>query len=371
MTLNIRENEPLARYTTLKIGGTARYFVVVVSIDELKEAVLFARKKALPLFVLGGGSNMLIADGEIDALVIKMEIQGVKWIFPGFSIFNFQFSKSKDRVAVVGAGESWDAFVAETVEKGLWGLENLSGIPGTVGASPVQNIGAYGVEVKDSILWVEVFDVRTGKLVKLSNEECGFSYRDSIFKQEKGRSLIVLNVAFALQKNGIPRLEYKDIKENFKLQIESVKQEKAVEQITIQEIRKAVLEIRAGKFPDLAVYGTAGSFFKNPIISQEKFDELKKKFPGLPGFKAHGTGENETNTKPPRKVKVPLAWILDHICGMKGYSKGNVALFERQPIVVVNTGHATAEEITAFTNSVMRCVKEKTGIDVDCEVQKI
>lgn len=374
---------PLKELTTMKIGGIARYFVVVSSEEELMQALDFAQEKQISTVVLGGGSNMLIADGEINKLFIKVEIRGVEWDIhgsetersqPQYHASGYGAQHGSDTEVVVGAGENWDAFVAETVNKGLWGLENLSGIPGTVGAAPIQNIGAYGVEIKDTLLWVDVFDVRTGEVVRLSNKECKFSYRDSIFKQEKGEAFIVLRVAFELQKNGGPRLEYKDMQERFKKYDVGVKNEdihKKKITLTPQDIRKEVLDIRAGKFPDLSKVGTAGSFFKNPIITKEKFDELKTKFPRLPGFEVHKTGQNETNTESKRKVKVSLAWILDNVCELKGYSKGDVSLFERQPIVLVNFGNATSEEVLNFSEHIKRCVKEKTEIEIEFEVQRI
>jgi UDP-N-acetylmuramate dehydrogenase len=285
-------------------------------------------------------------------VVIKNEIRGSEWGAEN------QFPKEKDAVLVtVGAGESWDALVAESVRRGLWGIENLSGIPGTVGAAPIQNIGAYGVELQDVLQWVEALDAKTGKLRCLSNRECFFGYRDSIFKTPKGKDLIITRVALRLSKNGKPHLEYKDLREKFPIPNSQF----PIQNLTPTDIRKAVLEIRSRKFPDLREYGTAGSFFKNPIISQRQFDTLKKRYPDLPGFELRMKDEG-------LRMKIPLAWILDHICGLKGFKKGAVTLFERQPIVLTAMPGATAEEIKKFAEEVIRRVHAKTGIAVEYEV---
>ena len=202
--MRIREYISLKALTTLNIGGTARYFVSVGSVENLRKAVLFVRKKKLPLVVLGGGSNVLVTDGEIDALVVKIEIKDVLW--------RANNGRADSVLVISGAGENWDALVASAVKKRLWGIENLSGIPGTVGAAPVQNIGAYGAELKDTLEWVEVLDAKNGKLRTLSNKECGFGYRDSVFKRPGGKRFIVIRVALRLKRRGVPNLEYKDLK---------------------------------------------------------------------------------------------------------------------------------------------------------------
>ncbi len=392
MVLRIQEHISLKEFTTMKIGGTARYFAVVTSTIELQEAITVARKKEVPFVVLGGGSNTLIANGEMNALVMKVETKGVEWKEASqFSIFNFHFSRNKSVLVIAGAGEIWDGLVAEAVERGLWGIENLSGIPGSVGAAPIQNIGAYGTEVKETIEWVEVFDTKTGELKKLSNKECGFEYRDSIFKRPEGKGLIVTRVAFRLQKKGAPNVEYKDLKnyfaeshspfskgstpsseEGFKssgLQPSPLGKEELSP--TLSRIRKAVLEIRSKKFPDLREFGTAGSFFKNPIIPEEQFNELKKKFPNLPGFLVSSSNFQLKTSNLKLFIKVPLAWVLDNICGLKGFEKGNIKLFEKQPIVLVQNGLATSEEVEAFAKEIISQVKTKTGIEIEWEVQKI
>ncbi len=337
--MTIQEHISLKELTTLNIGGTARYFCVIDSVEELKETVLFAKKKHLPFFVLGGGSNLLISEGEIKAVIIKNEIKGVEWREEGESV-----------VVTAAAGESWDALVEEAVGRGLWGIENLSGIPGTVGAAPVQNIGAYGAELADTLELVDVFDTTTGAARTLTASDCASGYRESIFKRPEGKHYIITCVALRLQKNGAPNLAYKDLAKYFA---------EAKTTPTLAEIQCAVLAIRARKFPDLALFGTAGSFFKNPIIPRRQFNELKKKFPELPGFPL---GE---------EMKIPLAWILDNLCKMKGARTGAIGLFPNQPIVLVNFGGASAAEVSAFAHEVSQCVKEKTGIAIEWEVQHL
>src|SRR3989344_7365215 len=200
----IEENVPLAPLTTFFIGGPARYFARVTTVEELKQSLDYARDKSLATLVLGGGSNVLVSDAGFDGLVIKIEMMGVDPV------------KSSDDhgagkvLLIAGAGESWDALVERAIQSGVWGIENLSGIPGTVGAAPMQNIGAYGAEVKDTLAWVEAFDTQSGAVIRLQNTECSFGYRTSRFKKEPGR-FIILRAAFKLNKNGAPNTSYKDL----------------------------------------------------------------------------------------------------------------------------------------------------------------
>ncbi len=337
--MEIQKKVPLKPFTTFKIGGEARFFCRVKNTDELLEALIFARKEKVPFLILGSGSNILLSDDGFPGLVIKMEITGIKYQ-----------KKEKSVEVSVGAGENWDAFVAETVEKNLHGLENLSGIPGTVGAAPVQNIGAYGVEVKDFISWVEVFDTKELKTRHLSKEQCEFEYRSSIFKTPKGKHFAITRVGFLLHTKPNLKLHYRDVAEHFN--------RKNIAKPSIYEVREAILFIRSGKFPDLNVVGTAGSFFKNPILSKKRFDALIKMYPDMPFFpESYG------------RVKVPLGWILEHVVGVKGKREGDVASFEKQALVLVNFGNARSHEVYNFARNIEREVKEKTGIDVEWEVQ--
>lgn len=303
MSIKILENVSLKKYTTFQTGGTARFFCEVNTVEELKQAISVYKK----FFLLGGGSNILI--GDYDGLVIKMNIDN--------------------------AGRNWDDFVFETIEHGKYGLENLSYIPGTVGAAPVQNIGAYGVEVGDRIEKVYTINSKTLEERIFSNKECEFSYRNSIFKKEK--EWIITNVEFNFTNK--VNTNYKGL-ENLK---------------TPQEIRDAVIKIRKEKLPDWHVLGTAGSFFKNPIVPIGSVN-----YPNLPKYPYSDTHE-----------KISLAWILDKICGLKGYRDGNVGLYQNQALVIVNYGGATAKEVDDFAKKIENKVKEITVLDIEREVENI
>ncbi len=333
--MTIQENIPLAEHTTFKIGGPARFFCRVSDEDELIKAVRFATEKKIDFFVLGGGSNLLISDNGFGGLVIKNEIKGIKYV--------------DDRV-IASAGEMWDDLVAWSVEKGLYGLENLSAIPGTVGASPVQNIGAYGVEVSNTIESVRVFDAVRAEFIDLSNVDCTFGYRDSIFKHQKNR-YIVTRVVFKLNKAGGINTSYKELADYFKTK-------KPGSIPSLAEVRQAVIDIRWGKLPDWKLWGTAGSFFKNPIVSIQQCIELRQKYPDLPSF------PDKDGT-----VKIPLGWILDKVCNLKGLCMGNACVYENQALVVVTKPGSSADEVVRLTNEIRKVVREKTSLEIEAEVE--
>jgi len=334
----ILRNISLAPYTTFHIGGPARFFCVATNETDIVEAIRYAREQDVPFFTLGGGSNLLISDRGYAGLVIKNEIAGI------------DFEEQEQSVLVrVGAGFVWDSLVLRTVRRGLYGLENLSNIPGTVGAAPVQNIGAYGVEVGNCIDSVRAFDTRAMKFVDLTNEQCRFEYRDSYFKKHKGRHVIT-RVTFRLSKKSSVKIGYKDLTEYF-----AVKQ---ITQPSLSEVRRAVVTIRRRKLPNWKTWGTAGSFFKNPVISQAQYDRLKKANPELPGFPTDDG-----------RIKVQLGWILDKLCKARGLQIGNVGTFEKQALVVVAKPGANAEEVVAFTTELMNSVKQETGITIKAEVE--
>jgi len=337
--MNIQEYVPLAKYTTFKIGGPARYFCAAKSEDDILEAVRFAKEKKIPVMVIGGGSNLLVSDAGFNGLIIRCGIKGIE----------FKDAGKRSVLIEAGAGEDWEDLVAQAVERGLYGVENLSAIPGTVGASPVQNIGAYGFDVSGSIDMVRALDTKTMKFVKFSNSECNFSYRNSRFKHEKGR-YIVSKVTYRLAKEGKADASYKDLVEYFG--------KRKIADPTLKQVRQAVIEVRKAKLPDWRSWGTAGSFFKNPLIDAEHFKRLKREYPEIPGFpEADG------------RIKVPLGWIIDKVCNSKGLTIGNVSTYEKQALVVVAKPGATATEVIGFANEIMRRVKEKTGIQVEAEVE--
>jgi len=325
----IEENVPLRSMTTFFIGGPARFFCRVTNVAELQQSLDYARDQNLATLILGGGSNVLISDEGFDGLIIKIEMVGVE--------------RTGDTL-IAEAGESWDRLVERAVADGLWGIENLSGIPGTVGAAPVQNIGAYGSEIKNTLAWVDAFDTHSGAVTRLSNAECAFCYRTSKFKKESGRFVIV-RAAFALDKNGVPNASYKDLAE--------------IPRFNLGEIRKKVLEVRAGKFPDLKKEGTAGSFFLNPVVSEQKAAELLVGYPDMPHFKA----ENG--------VKVSLAWLLDHALSIKGLSVGGARLFERQPLVISASRTARSRDVAELARKIADLVRDKLKITIEPEVKII
>lgn len=337
--MKLQKDVPLRGYTTLGVGGTASNFVSVATLTELEAVVVFAHKHALKIHVLGGGSNVLISDATITGLVIHMKIKGIQTTVQGDSV-----------TLTVAAGESFDDVVLYAVTHGWWGLENLSHIPGTVGATPIQNVGAYGVEVANIISEVRVFNYATQSYQTFKTAECLFSYRSSVFKNDIEKKHIIVSVTFTLSTIPKRELGYKDIAKQFLDTPEP----------SLADIRKAVITIRSKKFPNWHEIGTAGSFFKNPTIPETVFNTLKSEYPNLPGFQTHN-----------RMVKISLAWILDHVLSIKGYQKGFVATYEAQPLVLVAHTGATASEIEQFADELVEKVKNKIGITIEWEVTKI
>lgn len=334
--MQVREHESLKKYTTFRVSGDARYFFDVSSPEELQKAFQFIKTNNLPFFILGEGSNTLFKDGFFGA-VVKISILGVKFI------------EGKDIVcAEVGAGEGWDLFVEQVVLKNLWGVENLSFIPGSVGAAPIQNIGAYGAEAKGVIQSVEIFDTKTLTVRTLLSHECEFVYRGSIFKTEEGRDWVVTKVIFTLKKEGQPNLSYKDTAEYFK---------SGKNQPTLQNVRKAIIEIRSRKLPNVKDIGTAGSFFKNPVVSKQKYEELQSRYPEVPGVLVDDS-----------HIKIPAGWLFDHIGHFKGLREGNVGVWEKQALVLVNFGEASGEEIISLAKKMQKKIKDETGIELEPEV---
>ena len=292
-----------------------------------------------PVFVIGGGSNLLFT-GDFPGTVLHSNIEFIKYVDVGL-----------DEVPVmVGAGVVWDHFVAETCRHGLWGAENLSLIPGEVGAAAVQNIGAYGVEVKDLISGVVCFDLQERRKVKFTREECRYGYRDSLFKQPetKGR-YVITSVLFRLTRKHSPRLEYKGVQEALA----------GCDPLTPQAVRDAIIRIRQQKLPDPEELGSAGSFFKNPVVSREDFARISP------------DGSAPHFDLPDGTVKVPAAWMIDQ-CGFKGATEGGAAVYEKQPLVLVNaSGQASPQEVLALEQRIINGVRERFGVTLHPEVEHI
>ncbi len=338
--LKILENIPLAPLTTLKIGGAARLFVEAKSEDEVVEAFNIADQNNLEIFIIGGGSNVLIADAGFDGLVIQIGLKGLK---------TSKISHEKFLVTAQ-AGEDWDEFVRFCVEQNLAGVECLSGIPGFTGGTPVQNVGAYGQEVSETIKKVRAFDRKSKQILELSNADCKFAYRTSIFNTTDRDRFIVLSVDFELTGNGAPRIVYKDLAEFF-----------SGKTPTLAETRRAVLEIRRAKSMVIDESDinsrSAGSFFKNPIVSRQFYDEVTARFGReIPYFPA---GENT--------VKIPAAWLIEQSGFKKGFIKGSVGLSAKHPLALINRGGGTARDIIELKNEIQKTVEKKFSIEIKPE----
>jgi len=339
--MKLREKVSLQKLNTMRLASVANFLVTIENGNDLIEAVFFLRKNKLPFLILGGGSNLLLSETVLSAVVLQNEITSRE-----MSVID----NNSVRVSF-GSGENWDKAVAFTVKNNLSGLENLSGIPGTVGGAVVQNAGAYGVEIKEVVESVEVFDLTKMENKVILASDCGFGYRQSNFKTPEWRKYFITKVNFVLKANGPVNLVYKDLQEYFLGKTETPK---------LAEVRQAVLEIRQNKLPDLETIGSVGSFFKNPVVEGIDFLKLKERYNDLPSYQL-----------PNGKVKIPLAYILDKICGLKGLRSGNVGLYEKQPLIICNFGDATAEEIRNLENKISVKVFEKTGLKIEREAEEI
>ena len=345
VAMRLQENVPLAPLTTFGVGGPARYFVEAASEADVRDAVNEARTRQLPLFVLGGGSNLVVSDAGFKGLVLRIATRGVESEQHSGKIF---FD--------VAAGEDWDGFVARAVTADAAGIECMSGIPGTVGGTPVQNVGAYGQEVSDTIESVTALDLNSGRTVELCNEACGFAYRKSIFNTTHRGQYIVLKVRFALEPHGAPKIEYYDLKRYFGWPKSPP---------TLEETRKAVRGIRHTKamliVPGEEDCRSAGSFFKNPIVTEKEFVELVRRVKDLKLQAAPRRFET------PEGVKTSAAWLVEQAGFHKGFGKGAVGISRKHTLAIVNRGGAKAADIIALKNEVERGVREKFGIELQPE----
>jgi UDP-N-acetylmuramate dehydrogenase len=366
--LSIRENLPLAPLTTLGVGGAAQFFVEACSEEALLGGIDFARQRQLPVFILGGGSNVLIADEGFPGLVIRVAITEVSM----GSVSDLSLRRRTDKelnrsltlpvlnqssavMITAGAGEDWDNFVRLCVERNLAGVECLSGIPGFVGGTPVQNVGAYGQEVSETITKVRVLDRLSNQVVELNNTDCGFSYRASLFNTTARDRFVVLSVTYALIPDGKPAIRYPDLKDFFAGRIGEP---------TLSEVREAVIAIRARKGmviqPDDPDCRSAGSFFKNPVLTAEAFARLEasakeqgllrsdERVPNYPAAEA--------------RVKVPAAWLIEHAGFQKGYAKGQAGISSKHTLAIINRGAATAHEVLELVKEIQQLTAAKFGV---------
>ena len=336
--MRITHDQPLKAMNTFGLEARAAQYARPADVEALRFILANKSYRQMPLLVLGEGSNILFRN-DFEGLVIQPGMKGIEVV-----------EEHKEHLLVkVGASENWDQWVAYALEKGWYGLENLSLIPGSVGASPVQNIGAYGVELKDHFAWLEAWDLQENKLVRLFREDCRFGYRNSIFKnKEKGR-YIITHVAFNLHKKADLKLDYGKVREEF---------DKAGGS-TPMDLRRVIAAIRQARLPDPAQYGNAGSFFKNPLVDRAIYNCIRVEHPDVPFFP-----QNDN------QMKVPAGWLIEQT-GWKGERLGNVGTWPDQALVIVNYGDASGQEIYDFSQKILEDVEEAFGVTLEREVHVI
>ena len=333
----------LAPLTTIGVGGPARFFVEGSTVEEVREAIGYAKSRNLPLFILGGGSNLIVSDAGWPGLVLKMSLLGINHRHGhGTAYFD------------VGAGEDWDSFVAATIQHHCAGIECLSGIPGSVGGTPVQNVGAYGQEVAETIDSVVALDIESGEEQEFEKSDCGFGYRSSIFNTSARGRYVILRVTYALVHDGHPRLAYADLQKHFAGRGEP----------TLAEVREAVRQIRASKgmllTPGDPDARSAGSFFKNPVLTENEFESLKRKaserglqIPNYPALAA--------------RRKVSAAWLVEQSGFSKGFGNGHVGISRKHALAIVNRGGATSAEVVQLKNEIQARVQQQWEIQLEPE----
>ncbi len=334
--MNILENVSLKSFNTFGIDVKARYFVECWHIHEICDAVHWQKTNNLPLLILGGGSNVLFTQ-DFEGLVLKISLLGKEVI-----------REDEENIWLkVQAGENWNTLVEYCVARSWGGIENLTLIPGTVGAAPMQNIGAYGVELQEVFEYLEAFDIASGTIYRFDKKDCKFGYRESIFKNELKNRFIILAVVLRLSKKPTLNFSYADVEKFLK--------ERHMEP-SIQSISEAVRQIRTEKLPNPAEIGNAGSFFKNPYISKMHYEYLKRDYPSLPAYPL------DENT-----YKVPAAWLIEQ-AGWKCYHEGNAGVHHRQALVLINKGNAQGKEIWQLAQKIKKSVEDKFGIVLQTEV---
>lgn len=337
--MQILENYDLTKLNTFGIKAKTRFFVEIKTEEEMNNLFNLSLFRNNNKIFLGGGSNVLFTK-DYDGIVVLNSLKGIKIL------------EEDDNTVLVHAmgGESWQDLVLFTVERNLWGIENLSLIPGTVGASPMQNIGAYGVELKDSLEKVYCFDLESQNSVVFNNTECNFGYRDSIFKNEMKNKYFITAIDIRLSKKEKKNIEYKVLKNYI--------EENKLEVKTSKDVSNIVADIRRSKLPDPKVLGNAGSFFKNVYVDETKFQELLALYPLMPSFKEEG------------KIKIPTAWLIES-CGFKGQKFGNVGIHDKQSLILVNYGNGTGKELFNLAERISSAVFQKFGIQINMEVNLI
>lgn len=347
--MKIYENYSLLQNNTFGIDAKCWQFVEVETPQEAAEKLPFIVKSTKPTLVIGGGSNLLLTQ-DYDGIIVHSAIKGISVNFDA-STLGASDADASYILLKAGSGECFDDVVAMAVSLGYYGMENLSIIPGDVGASAVQNIGAYGVEAKDIIHSIEAVEISSGKKATIMNDECEYAYRQSRFKKEWKGKYFITSVTYKLSTEFTPHIEYGGIKKAL--------EERGIEEPTAQDVRDTIIAIRNAKLPDPKVLGNGGSFFMNPVVSKEKFEQLLAEYPAMPHY--HVDDDHE---------KIPAGWMIEQ-CGWKGKSLGKAAVHDKQALVLVNLGGAKGSEIVALCEQVRKDVMEKFGIDIHPEVNII
>ena len=329
-------NYSLKEHNTFGIDAKCRRFIEFEDDEEAFEVAEILRKSALPYIIIGGGSNLLLTK-DFDGIVVRSGIKG--------HYFEEDFTCER---MTCGSGEVWDDMVATSIKAGYYGLENLSLIPGDVGASAVQNIGAYGVEAKDFILCVWMVEIATGKPWMIGNEECEYGYRQSRFKQDWKNRFLITRVTYGLARTFRPRLDYGNIRSEL--------ERRGITEPTAEQVRDVIIDIRNAKLPDPKVEGNAGSFFMNPVVTRNRYEKLAALYPDMPHYKVDS-----------RREKIPAGWMIEQ-CGWKGKSLGRAGVHDKQALVLVNRGGATGAEIVALSDAIRQDVKARFDIDIHPEV---
>lgn len=351
----IKRDEPLKPFTTFKVGGPAACFVGASTQEDFLEALRFARAERLRVFVLGGGSNILVSDNGFQGLVIHPVQRGVA----------IEAAEKRKVTLRVEAAETWDDVVGRAVAEGLYGIENLSHIPGQSGAAIVQNIGAYGQQISDVFASATVIEARSGNVTKLGAQDCKFEYRKSIFNSRAKNEFIILQIELALNRHGAPDLRYPDVCTFFNAC--------GVESPSIQQVREAIIQIRDRKFPFPREEkgGNAGSFFKNLVLGKAEFevlqDNIRRNFAAVESERLEKVRKRSGAD---RAVKVPTAFLIE-ICGLKGHREGGARVNEAQPLVLLNDGGATAHDVLTLAGFVRRTVHERTGMFIELEPELV
>lgn len=351
----IQQNVPLAPLTAFGLGGPAAYFVSIEKESDITEALQFSRDNNLDIFVFGGGSNMVVSDRGFNGMVLSIDNKGIDII-----------NETDDHAYIkVGSGEIWDNVVAFAVERNWWGIETMSYIPGKTGAFSVQNVGAYGSEASEVVERVTVFDREDQTLKELSNADCEFTYRNSLFKTNAKGRYIILETVLKLSKKPQPNTEYVDVKNYFA--------DHNITDPTIQQIREAIISIRQKKFADPAKVGTAGSFFLNLYISQDEYAAMHKKVMEVYGEEKAGLLEEIKNKFPvDAGIKIPTAFIIDRICELKGTRVGGAIVSETQALAIINPEkNATSDDVLALIQKVRQAVYDATTIKLDVEPELV